>query len=127
MSLVYGNYELNLSGAEYDILLQGMRDIALKRVANQMNGMQIYTLDEFKTNGIIGFSLIGDYSKTSVVGIGYRTSDLSRCWFVQTTGGKHAMFIDGQPGLLADLGFKYEASSRSVISPFNDNKIIVTF
>ena len=56
MSLVYGDYNLDMNCAEYDILLQSLREMAMKSLANTMGGMKIYSLAEFKSNGVAALS-----------------------------------------------------------------------
>ena len=126
MSLVYGDYNLDMNCAEYDILLQSLREMAMKSLVNTMGGMKIYSLAEFKSNGVVGFSLIGDDNKQAFIGVCYRTSDLSRIWFVPTADDRHTMFIDGSPDIVENMGLIYEEHTKNIISPANDNKIILT-
>ncbi len=126
MSLVYGDYNLDLNCAEYDLLLQSLREKAMKSLVNTMGGMKIYTLAEFKSNSVIGYSLIGDDNKQAVIGVGFRTSDLSRLWFVPTADDRHTMFIDGTPDIVTNMDLIYEEHTKNIISPANENKIILT-
>lgn len=126
MSLVYGDYNLDLNCAEYDLLLQSLREKAMKSLVNTMGGMKIYTLAEFKSNSVIGYSLIGDDDKQTVIGVGFRTSDLSRLWFVPTADDRHTMFIDGTPDIVTNMDLIYEEHTKNIISPANENKIILT-
>lgn len=126
MSLVYGDYNLDLNCAEYDLLLQSLREKAMKSLVNTMGGMKIYTLAEFKSNSVIGYSLIGDDNKQTVIGVGFRTSDLSRLWFVPTADDRHTMFIDGTPDIVTNMDLIYEEHTKNIISPANENKIILT-
>lgn len=125
MKLLYGNYALDMNCAEFDIFLSQLHSKVVKENANQINGVPLYTLDEYKANGAVGYSLLGDETKQSVVGVAYKSADLSRIWFLPTAGDKHTMFIDGYPDLVTKFDLIYEDSTGHLISPINDNKIVL--
>lgn len=126
MKMVYGTYPLALNCAEYDILLQTLRNKVISEHGNRMGGVPLVTLQEYQDKGAIGYSLIGSDDKQSIIGVAYKAEDLSRLWFVPTTEAhEHSMFIDGYPDLVEKLDLIFEKSTGHLISPANNNKIIL--
>lgn len=125
MRMVYGTYELDLNCAEYDILLQELRMKVVNAAGSTMGGVQLVTLQEYQDRGAVGYTLIGSDDKQSIIGAAYKSQDLSRVWFVPSQDHKHTVFVDGYPDIVEQLGLIYEKSTGYLISPANDNKIIL--
>lgn len=125
MRMAYGNYPLNLNCAEFDILLQSLRDKVISSLGNRMSGVPLVTLQEYQDKGAIGCTLIGNETKSGIIGAAYKAADLSRVWFVSSEGHEHTVFIDGYPNIVEQLGLIFETGTGHLISPANNNKIIL--
>lgn len=125
MNMVYGYYELDMNCAEFDILLQSLREKAMKEAGANLTGLPILTLTEYNAKGGVGYTLIGTDDKSSIVGVAYKTSELSRLWVIPTAEHKHSLFIDGYPTIVENVDLIYEKSTGNIISPANNDKIIV--
>lgn len=125
MKMVYGYYALSMNCAEYDILLQSLREKAQKAAGETMNGLPIVTLDEYLSSGSVGYTLLGNNQKTEIIGVAYKTSELSRTWFIPTVNDKHSLFIDGYPSIVENFDLIYDKTTGNIVSPPNNDKIIL--
>lgn len=125
MKMVYGTYPLALNCAEYDILLQSLRDKVISAAGNRMGGVPLVTLQEYQDKGAIGYSLIGNEAKDSIIGAAFKADDLSRVWFVPSEDDQHTVFVDGYPNIVENLDLIFEKGTGYLISPANNNKIIL--
>ena len=125
MKMLNGLYQLELNCAEFDIVLNSLIDKVQASPGAEFNGVAAVTVQQFKDSLDPGQFFIVDDEGTQVVGVGVKTRDLSRVFVVPVQDHKHALFIDGVVEVVEELGFIYERSTGHIISPYNNNKIIL--
>lgn len=125
MKILYGHYELAMSCTEYDVFLQALREHVMRILGFGLSGIPIYTMDEYQKTNTVGFSLLGNAEKSEIIGIAYKTSELSRVWVIPVADGKHALFIDGYPSIISELGLVYNEATNQVLSPANNGKVVI--
>lgn len=126
MKILYGHYELNMTCDEYDVFLQYLRDHVGCILGFGLSGIPIYTLDEYNASSSVGFALLGNSTKTEIIGVAYKTSELSRVWVIPVADGKHALFIDGMPTIVSELGLNYDDKTKVVTCPAHNNKVVIS-
>ncbi len=126
MKILYGHYELNMSCDEYDVFLQYLRERVMRILGFGMSGIPIFTLDEYNTTTAVGFALLGNSDKTEIIGVAYKTGELSRVWVVPVADGKHALFIDGYPTIVSELGLTYDDTTKSVTCAAHNDKVVIS-
>lgn len=125
MKILYGHHELAMEKSEYDIFLQSLQARVMSILGFGMTGIPLYTLEEYHNTNAVGFALLSSSDKTQIVGIAYKTSELSRVWCV-VDGDKNILFIDGYPKIVEELGLTYDDSTKQVTCPSLNDKIVIS-
>lgn len=124
MSIIYGNYPLDINEAEYQVVLKHVQEIAIQRIGMSFTGIPIVTLDDFHACQNSGYALIGDATKTNIIGVCYRDQELSRVWITRIISGKYTLFVDGQPALIEKLGLNYDPITKNVTSDVLGSRVL---
>ncbi|BDH16626.1 MAG: hypothetical protein [Bacteriophage sp.] len=123
MRMVNKIYPIQLSAKDNAHTLQSM---AADLTAN-MNcacGVETHTLDEFKHRVELGYTVILDDSRSTLIGFGYKDPDFNRVWWVKTSDTTADLYIDGYPTVVTHLGLDYDKATGTVSNPYINSALV---
>lgn len=123
--LYYGHFKLGMNCREFDVFIQETTKKIREQPGNEVSGYPVYTIDEFLEIAHVGLVLLKSDVIGQIIGVGYRDADFSRAWMAPTADHVHTLFLDCPISMVEGLGLKYEAATGHIISPMNDNKIVL--
>lgn len=124
MKILYGHHELSMDKTEYDIFLQSLQARVMSILGFGMTGIPLYTVKDYQTTNSVGFALLSTEDKAQIIGVAYKTSELSRVWCL-TENDKNVLFVDGYPTIVEELGLVYDDSSKEVLCPALNGKVVI--